>query len=181
MKRERIFTSLLLAGVLCAGSTAASFAAVVDENAPSDSVQQKVSFTKTAEEVVPSYTVTIPATVSLSREAQDLTFSMNLEDHSEFVPNGKKVSVKIESAGYPTVNNKFALWDSRNLNEAEYQFYETDHSAARHTYNIGDEIASWEGSNWGTLTRRIQVTDFETLEAGTYSGFINYSISLEDK
>lgn len=181
MKKVRIFTSLLLAGVLCVGSTAASFAAIVDENAPTDRVQQTVNFTKTAEEVVPSYTVTIPATVSLSREAQDLTFSMNLEDHSESVPDGKKVSVKIESAGYPTVNNRFALWDSRNLNEAEYQIYETDNAVTKHYYNIGDEIASWEGSNWGTQTRRIQVTNFETLKAGTYNGFINYSISLEDK
>lgn len=181
MKKVRIFTSLLLAGVLCVGSTAASFAAIVDENAPTDRVQQTVNFTKTAEEVVPSYTVTIPATVSLSREAQDLTFSMNLEDHSEFVPDGKKVSVKIESAGYPTVNNRLALWDSRNLNEAEYQIYEADNAVAKHYYNIGDEIASWEGSNWGTQTRRIQVSNFEKLKAGTYNGFINYSISLEDK
>lgn len=181
MKTSKTITALLLAGVICAGSTAAGFAATVDANAPADSVQQKVSLTKTQEEVVPSYTVTIPATVSLSREMQDLTFSMNLEDHSEFVPEGKKVSVKIESAGYPTVTNRFALWDSRNMNEAEYKVFETGHADPIHYYNVGDEIASWDGSNWGTQTRKIEVVGFEKLPAGTYSGTINYSISLTDK
>ena len=76
---------------------------------------------------------------------------MNLENHENFIPDGKKVSVVIESAGYPTELNKFAVWDSRNLQEASYEIYYSD-AMAGGRYEIGDEIVSWEGSNWGTRT-----------------------------
>ena len=105
---------------------------------------------------------------------------MNLVNHENFIPDGKKVSVVIESAGYPTELNKFAVWDSRNLQEASYEIYYSD-AMAGGRYEIGDEIVSWEGSNWGTQNRRIRALNYESIEPGNYSGVINYSISLTDK
>lgn len=179
MKLRKVMSLAVVAatGVMLAGQTA--MAAEVSENTPDQDVQQKIVLDKT-EEVVPTYTVDVPATVTLSKDAQNLSFSMNLENHENFIPDGKKISVVIESAGYPTELNKFAVWDSRNLQEASYEIYYSD-AMAGGRYSIGDEIVSWEGSDWGTQNRRIKALDYDNIKPGNYSGVINYSISLTDK
>lgn len=179
MKLRKVMSLAVVAatGVMLAGQTA--MAAEVSENTPDQDVQQKIVLDKT-EEVVPTYTVDVPATVTLSKDAQNLSFSMNLENHENFIPDGKKISVVIESAGYPTELNKFAVWDSRNLQEASYEIYYSDVMAGGR-YSIGDEIVSWEGSDWGTQNRRIKALDYDNIKPGNYSGVINYSISLTDK
>lgn len=179
MKLRKVMSLAVVAatGVMLAGQTA--MAAEVSENTPDQDVQQKIVLEKT-EEVVPTYTVDVPATVTLSKDAQNLSFSLNLENHENFIPDGKKISVVIESAGYPTELNKFAVWDSRNLQEASYEIYYSD-AMAGGRYSIGDEIVSWEGSDWGTQNRRIKALDYDNIKPGNYSGVINYSISLTDK
>lgn len=176
-KKVMSLAAVAAAGVMLAGQPV--MAAEVSENTPDQDVQQKIVLEKT-EEVVPTYTVDVPATVTLSKDAQNLSFSMNLENHENFIPDGKKVSVVIESAGYPTELNKFAVWDSRNLQEASYEIYYSD-AMAGGRYSIGDEIVSWEGSDWGTQNRRIKALDYDNIQPGNYSGVINYSISLTDK
>ena len=140
MKLRKVMSLAVVAatGGMLAGQTA--MAAAVSENTPDQDVQQKMVLEKT-EEVVPTYTVDVPATVTLSKDAQNLSFSMNLENHENFIPDGKKISVVIESAGYPTELNKFAVWDSRNLQEASYEIYYSD-AMAGVRYSIGDEIVS---------------------------------------
>ena len=172
MKLRKVMSLAVVAatGVMLAGQTA--MAAEVSENTPDQDVQQKIVLEKT-EEVVPTYTVDVPATVTLSKDAQNLSFSMNLENHENFIPDGKKISVVIESAGYPTELNKFAVWDSRNLQEASYEIYYSD-AMAGGRYSIGDEIVSWEGSDWGTQNRRIKALDYDNIKPGNYSGVINY-------
>ena len=179
MKLRKVMSLAVVAatGVMLAGQTAME--AEVSENTPDQDVQQKIVLEKT-EEVVPTYTVDVPATVTLSKDAQNLSFSMNLENHENFIPDGKKISVVIESAGYPTELNKFAVWDSRNLQEASYEIYYSD-AMAGGRYSIGDEIVSWEGSDWGTQNRRIKALDYDNIKPGNNSGVINYSISLTDK
>ena len=179
MKLRKVMSLAVVAatGVMLAGQTA--MAAEVSENTPDQDVQQKIVLEKT-EEVVPTHTVDVPATVNLSKDAQNLSFSLNLENHENFIPDGKKISVVIESAGYPTELNKFAVWDSRNLQEASYEIYYSD-AMAGGRYSIGDEIVSWEGSDWGTQNRRIKALDYDNIKPGNYSGVINYSISLTDK
>lgn len=179
MKFRKIMSLAAVAaiGAVMAGQTV--MAAEVSETTPQQDVQQKVTLEK-EEEVVPAYTVDVPASVVLSKDAQNLSFSLNLENHDTAIPSGKKVSVVIDSAGYPGTLNKFAVWDSRNLREASYEIYYSD-AMAGGRYSIGDEIVSWEGSNWGTQNRRIKALDYESIEPGKYSGVINYSISLADK
>ena len=118
--------------------------------------------------------------MALSKEAQDLKYTLTLEDDESFVPSDKKISVTIKSAGYPTQLDKFAVWDSKNLQEASYEIYYSDRMAGGR-YSIGDEIVNWTSGNYGTQTRRIAVLDYDHVEPGTYSGVINYSISLTDK
>lgn len=177
LKKVMSLTAVAVTGVMLAGQPV--MAAEVSENTPEQDVQQKIVLEKT-EEVVPTYTVDVPATVTLSKDAQNLSFSMNLENHEDFIPDGKKISVVIESAGYPTELNKFAVWDSRNLQEASYEIYYSD-AMSGGRYSIGDEIVSWEGSDWGTQNRRIKALNYDSIEPGNYSGVINYSISLTDK
>ena len=178
----KAFKTLAICGVLAAAmftAPTAAFAETISENTPDASVQQKVTLEKT-EAVVPVFTVEVPATVALSKEAQDLKYTLTLEDDESFVPSDKKISVTIKSAGYPTQLDKFAVWDSKNLQEASYEIYYSDRMAGGR-YSIGDEIVNWTSGNYGTQTRRIAVLDYEHVEPGTYSGVINYSISLTDK
>lgn len=179
MKLKNVMSLAMVAatGVVLAGQPV--MAADVSETTPEQKVQQDVILEKT-EEVTPTFTVDVPAEVVITKDAQNLSFSMNLENHENFIPDGKKVSVVIESAGYPTVYDKFAVWDSRHLNEASYEIYYSD-AMAGGRYGIGDEIVSWEGSNWGTQNRRIKALNYDSIEPGSYEGFINYTISLTDK
>lgn len=185
MKRSKLFATAAVMGMTLAVSPLSIFAAApgnsgsVNENQAEAEMQQKIALTKEAA-VVPVFTVEVPATVTLTREAQNLSFSMNLENHEEFIPAGKKVSVKIESAGYPGTLNKFAVWDGKNLQEASYEIYYSD-AMEGGRYAIGDEIASWSGSNWGTQNRRIKPLDYDNIQPGSYNGIINYSISLENQ
>ena len=108
LKKVISMTAVAVTGVMLAGQPV--MAATVSEDAPEQEAQQTVVLEKT-EEVVPTYTVDVPAKVVLSKDAQDLSFSLNLENHDNFIPDGKKVSVVIESAGYPpTELDKFAVW-----------------------------------------------------------------------
>ena len=178
----KAFKTLAICGVLAAAmftAPTAAFAETISENTPDASVQQKVTLEKT-EAVVPVFTVEVPATVALSKEAQDLKYTLTLEDDESFVPSDKKISVTIKSAGYPTQLDKFAVWDSKNLQEASYEIYYSDRMAGGR-YSIGDEIVNWTSGNYGTQTRRIAVLDYDHVEPGTYSGVINYSIRLTDK
>lgn len=173
--------------VMCVCSTTSAFAAsstatpIIDENNPSASYQQKLTYTKTEAEIVPYYTVTIPQTVELQKNSTALSYSLEFMNDTAFIPNGKKVSVKISSAGYSGNLKELAVWDSRNLEKAEYLIYNSDAFANPTYYGIGDEIASWEGSDWGTITRKIKLKDYYSVAQGTYNGVINYAVSLEDK
>lgn len=181
MKRNK-FKTLAVSGLVVAATALTSISAMavdVNVNSPFAKVQQKVVLEKT-EAVVPSFTVEIPATVKLASKAQDLTYTLNLESDTDFVPKGKKVSVTIDSAGYYGTLDKFAVWDKKNLNEASYEIYFSDVMKGGR-YKIGDEIVSWDGSNHGTQTRRIAVKDYNHVEPGTYNGVINYGIALKDK
>lgn len=171
----------VLSLALCACATTSAFAAVVEENAPSADYQQKITYVKDASEVVPIFTVTVPETVELAKNSTSLSYSLALQNDTAFIPDGKKVSVKIKSAGYSGNLKKLALWDSKHLQEAEYLIYNSDAFASPTYYQIGDEIASWDGTNWGTMTRKIKLADYYGVGAGTYNGVINYTISLESK
>lgn len=186
MKKKMIVTLATVMTALTAAAPMSAFAAApgatgnVDETTTQAEAQSQVSLNKT-EAVTPTFTVDVPATITLGKDATTLKYSMNLENHDNFIPTGKKVSVKITSAGYPGTLNKFALWDKKGFNEASYEIIDSLAMANPTVYQIGDEIASWEGSNWGTQTRIARVKDYNSLEAGTYEGVINYSISLENK
>ena len=179
--------NLVVSGLVLATMAATSVPALaadtnvtekVNVNSTTATAQQKIVLEK-EEAVVPSFTVSVPAQVTLGRDAQDLKFTLDLESDTDFIPDGKKVSVTIDSAGYSGGLGKFAVWDSKNLLEASYEFYYSDRMAG-HRYNIGDEIVSWEGSNHGTQPRRIAVLDYDNVEPGTYNGVINYGIGLVD-
>ena len=89
MKRNK-FKTLAVSGLVVAATALTSLSAMavdVNVNSPSAKVQQKVVLEKT-EAVVPSFTVEIPATVKLASKAQDLTYTLNLESDTDFVPKG---------------------------------------------------------------------------------------------
>lgn len=179
----KIIGASAMAVAMCACATVSSFAATttVDQNDTSSSLQQKITYTKTEAEIVPAYTVSIPDTVTLGKTSTSLSYSLELQDDTSFVPSGKKVSIKIQSAGYSGNLTKLAVWDSKNLQEAEYLLYNSDAFANPTYYEIGDEIASWTYGNWGTVTRKIKLKDYNSVGAGTYNGVINYTVSLEDQ
>lgn len=185
------YKALALSGLVIAATALTSASALAADVAPrqvdisvnhpvaTDGLQQKVVLDKT-EAAVPSYTVSIPGQVNLAYEAQNLQYTLTLENDTAFIPSGKKVSVTIKSAGYSGNWKEFAVWNSRKLKQANYEIYYSD-SEEGHRYSIGDEIVSWDGSNHGSQNRRIKVLKYDSLEPGTYTGVINYGIALTDK
>ena len=178
MKKTRLLTTIAALGLVSALSPLAVSAAVVSEVNPTDQAQQTVILNK-EEAVVPTFTVSVPATVEIGQESAELPFTLTLENDEAFIPSGKKVSVTIDSAGYPTKLTGFYVWDSKNLQEASYEVYYSDRMAGNR-YSIGDDIVNWTTGNWGTQTRRIKALDYESIQPGSYSGVINYGIALVD-
>lgn len=178
-----ILTAFMTCAMAIAPMTAMAAApgseGTVSQGASSSEAQSEVTLDKT-EEIMPSFTVSVPATITLGRQQATLKYSMNLENHDNFIPDGKKVSVKITSAGYPTEYNKFAVWDSHNLREATYKITQSSSYENPHVYQIGEEVASWTGSDWGTQLLYASVDNYDSVAPGSYTGFINYSISLEN-
>lgn len=63
---------------------------VVDENHTSADFRQKITYSKSESEIVPSYTVSIPLTAELQKESSTLSYSLALENDTAFVPSGKR-------------------------------------------------------------------------------------------
>ena len=187
MKKAGIVLTLGLAAAI--GSAVPFSAMAADEtkdvtistNQTSQSAQSTVELNKT-EEAVPVYTVSVPATIELGRDAVKVPITLSLQDDTSLVPMDKKVSVKIASAGYAGNLTKFAVWNSRKLKEANYQLIDTPRAASPHVYAIGDTVAEWKYGNHGTQTRYAQLTDnYDSIPAGKYTGVINSTIAYEDK
>ena len=64
MKKSKVLAMVTAAGLVSAISPLSALAAVVSEETPDASVQQQVTLEKTAE-VVPTYTVDVPAQVEI--------------------------------------------------------------------------------------------------------------------
>ena len=103
MKKAGIVLTLGLAAAI--GSAVPFSAMAADEtkdvtistNQTSQSAQSTVELNKT-EEAVPVYTVSVPATIELGRDAVKVPITLSLQDDTSLVPMDKKVSVKIASA-----------------------------------------------------------------------------------
>lgn len=64
---------------------------VVDENHTSADFQQKITYSKSESEIVPSYTVSIPLTAELQKESSTLSYSLALENDTALVPSAKGI------------------------------------------------------------------------------------------
>ncbi len=185
MKKQlaSIALGLSLAAATLGLTVAPALAADVDVSTSTvtGTAQSTVELNKT-EEAVPVFTVSVPATIELGKDAVKVPYTLTAPDDSTFIPTGKKVSVKIQSAGYPGTLTKFAVWNKKALEEQPYELIYSPRMANPTPYAIGDEIVSWDGSNHGTQTCYARLTNnYDSIKAGTYTGVINYTISLEDK
>lgn len=186
MKKAGLVLTLGLSATL---GLAVPFTALADDtedvtistNQTSQSAQSTVELNKT-EEAVPVYTVSVPATIELGRDTTAVPITLSLQDDTSLVPMDKKVSVKIDSAGYAGNLSKFAVWNSSALKEANYQLISSPRAANPTVYQIGDTIVEWKYGNHGTQNIYAQLTDsYDSIPAGQYTGVINYTISYEDK
>lgn len=107
---------------------------VVDENHTSADFRQKITYSKSESEIVPSYTVSIPLTAELQKESSTLSYSLALENDTAFVPSGKKVSVTIAGTSY--FRNQMVLTgevESAAKPTLRYQFIMPDESIVETT------------------------------------------------
>lgn len=65
---------------------------VVDENHTSADFRQKITYSKSESEIVPSYTVSISLTAELQKESSTLSYSLALENDTAFVSSGKRLA-----------------------------------------------------------------------------------------
>ena len=52
--------------------------------------RQKITYSKSESEIIPSYTVSIPLTAELQKESSTLSYSLALENDTAFVTSGKR-------------------------------------------------------------------------------------------
>lgn len=94
--KAKSIIAVLMAAAMSVCATTAAFAAsttdtpVIDENHTSADFQQKITYSKSESEIVPSYTVSIPLTAELHKESSTLSYSLALENDTALVPSGKR-------------------------------------------------------------------------------------------
>lgn len=83
----------IISAVMAATATTA-FAAqetpIVDENTTNAEYQQTLNYTKDKSEIIPYFTVTIPDTVTLTKDSTNLPYSLAFVDDTSFIPSGKR-------------------------------------------------------------------------------------------
>lgn len=189
--KAKSITAVLMAAAMSVCATTAAFAAsttdtpVVDENHTSADFQQKITYSKSESEIVPSYTVSIPLTAELQKESSTLSYSLALENDTAFVPSGKKVSVTIAGTSY--FRNQMVLTgevESAAKPTLRYQFIMPDESivettGAKDEVN-GVELASFTEDGSTTFTVKPVLNNPSTPKGVKYSGTMTYAVSLTD-
>lgn len=181
----RKWNKIAAMGLLCAlimGGTMNVAAAEVSEG---QTVKEQTTVSLVKENPAPTFTVGIPSAVNItSADAVQIRFTMN-EDSLNAIPEGKKVSVSIADAGYGETTGKFAL--SNGSAEATYSVYSSKYSTRpSDAYAIGKLIASFYGNEKVTdgvasVGRVIKANNYDDIEAGTYEGFITFSIDVRNQ
>lgn len=178
MKNKKRILALAVAATAALAMGMTSFAADETTDVPVDSENATAAASQTLtydKQAAPAYTVTIPATVSLSAESQEIPFTMTLPEGVDTL-KGYKISVSIASTN--NGENTFSLKSSTG-DKANYEIYYSD-AMAGGRYAIGDEIVSWEPGNHGTQNRVIKALNTENLKPNSYIGSIEYSISMQE-
>jgi hypothetical protein len=182
--KTKMLATLSLAGILTVGSAFPVFAAQVTETEGA-TASQAVSVVK--ENVQPTFSVDIPAAVNISSaDATKIEYSINEEDLNN-IPEGKKVAITIADAGYDAVNGKFALYNEATGEEATYGLYGSIYSTTSDPYVIGGKgYVSFYGTEKVTdgkftMSRAIKVNNYDSLQGGTYTGYIQYNIAVIDQ
>ncbi len=137
----------------------------------------------------PAFTVDIPADVHVDADGMaEFAFSMKLEE-VDLIPDGQKINISLDGAGYGDVANTLALANEENV-EAAYEIYSSSFgSKVGDPYAIGDVLAAFKYDGKYTdfnqdgvtdITRYLFIDDFENLGDGTYNGFLTFGISLTE-
>ena len=131
------------------------------------------------EEATPSYTVRVPAVIELGEEAAKVPYTRVCD--GGLLQDGRKIAVRIADAGYNDVHNRFAVYSSDAADEQGYRLYDAASMSGSQAFGIGDEIACWESGTGGTILRSAALTgNYDDVRQGSYTGYINYIISLEN-
>lgn len=99
---------------------------------------------------------------------------------SQTQDTAKQQGVVFDSAGYSGNLHTLAVWDSRNLQEAEYVIYNSDAFANPTYYTIGVELASFTEDGSTTFTVKPVLNNPSTPKGVKYSGTMTYAVALTD-
>lgn len=99
---------------------------------------------------------------------------------SQTQDTAKQQGVVFDSAGYSSNLHTLAVWDSRNLQEAEYVIYNSDAFANPTYYTIGVELASFTEDGSTTFTVKPVLNNPSTPKGVKYSGTMTYAVALTD-
>lgn len=128
----------------------------------------------------PTYTVTVPAAVALTDEGTKMDFVASNVKYLD----GKKISVKVESTD--AYKEQMVLKCRENNGTMRYQLVLEDDSivetnAGQGIVAVGKELVSFTKNGTKTITARpADNSGSSSYKVGSYSGIMNYSISLED-
>lgn len=182
MRNLKKFAALGLACTMMMSSALSVAAAEVTEG---ETVKESTMVSLVKENPAPIFTVGIPAAINItSADAVQFKFTMN-EDSLNAIPDGKKVSVSIADAGYGDTTGTFAL--SNGTEEATYGVYGSKQfTRPSDAYAIGNLLVSFYGNEKVTdgvasVGRYIKADNYDDIAAGTYEGFITFSIDVRNQ
>lgn len=140
------------------------------------------------ENPAPIFSVGIPSSITIDSEnPENMVFTMSEEDLKN-IPEGKKVSISIADAGYGDVTNTFAL-ASEDGKVAPYTIYGSKSSTRPQDINynkVGSLVASFYGDEnvqdgQASVGRAVKSDNYEDLDAGTYEGYLTFSVDVRNQ
>ncbi len=183
--KKALLTALIAVAVV--GTSVPVSAANVGGDTMTTSASAEVQMV--IENPAPVFTVDIPADVHVDADGMaEFAFSMKLEE-VDLIPDGQKINISLDGAGYGDVTNTLALVNEENV-EAAYEIYSSSFgSKAGDPYAIGDVLAAFKYDGTYTdynedgvtdINRFLFIDDFENLGDGVYNGFLTFGISLTE-
>lgn len=132
----------------------------------------------------PTYTVTVPAAVTLTDEGTPMEFTASNVNYLD----GKKISVSILETDY--FRNQLIIQTEKaegdhpqTKTQLRYQLILEDGTVVETTGNdtaTGTELVSFTEDSTKTITARPITNDSDWYKVGTYTGIMNYNIELID-
>ena len=164
--KKKILTVALVCAMMSAAAITANAAPITPQTSDPKNGSTDVSY-----QVDPTYTITIPESVTLSK---DSTVNANITAADVLLENGKKITVTLTGASNTTGEGTDTFNAKNNESVATYTI-----AAGNNSVTLGGEVASFTTDGTQDLTFSVANTT-GVIYAGAHTETLTFTVAVKD-